>query len=339
MKINKLMVVLSMTAVLAAGALAGCTSDEVSSDAMTSSHEQISTSGTSKTVIKIDGESIPLAEARVYMLNYQNIYGRMYGADVMSKEDKVKDFTEYIKDISITTLARTVTMSKLADEQELSLDATTLEEIEKVAGEYYSSLNDTEKEYLGVSESDINDMYVDYALANKVYENLTKSVNLEVSDDEARVMRAKRIFVSSDEALKKVKKALNNNTEFDVVASEYNEKADLDINISRGDLPDEVISVAFALENDEISEPVAADGGYYIIKCINKFDDELSQANKVIIADARKTDAFDKVYNEYKSQIRTSLVDRVWNKEILYSDDALLSDSFFQIYEDHFKTE
>lgn len=61
-----------------------------------------------------------------------------------------------------------------------------------------ASLTEDEIAYMGVSESDIKEYYEHYALAQKVYHSLTKAVNEEVSDDEARVMEIMQIFVSDE---------------------------------------------------------------------------------------------------------------------------------------------
>ena len=310
--------------------LAGCgsTAQTFSSDSQSTSF-----SGTGHTVMKVDGDLIPLSQARVYELNYQNIYGRMYGADMMENTENASDFNDFVKDVSITALARTITMSKLAENQEVSLDASELKAISDAAKEYYASLNDTEREYIGADEDDIASMYEDYALANHVYEKLTDSVNAEVSDDESRIMRVKRIYITDESKAKKAKKELDNGTDFDVVASEYNEKDDLDIAIGRGDFSDSIVTAAFNLEDDEISDILEDNGVWYILKCVNKFDEELSESNKLIIANERKSEAFNKVYDEYRDGIRVTLVDKVWDSEAISKNPDLVSDSFFSVYE------
>ena len=74
-----------------------------------------------------------------------------------------------------------------AKEKEMELSEEEKEKIAQAAEEYFASLTEDEIVYMGVSESDIKEYYEHYALAQKVYHSLTKAVNEEVSDDEARV--------------------------------------------------------------------------------------------------------------------------------------------------------
>ncbi len=53
-------------------------------------------------------------------------------------------------------------------------------------------------------------------------------------------------------------------------------------------MPKEVEDIAFNLNDDEISESIATEDGYYFIKCINKFNQELTDANKDKIVKKRE---------------------------------------------------
>ena len=317
----------SMFAAGCADSSATIVSDDISA------YEAEITKGSNKTLMKIDGDQIPLSYARVYILNYQNIYGRMYGADVMSNSAQAESFTDYVKDLSLTALAKTYTMSLLATYQGITLGADELSVISEAAAEYYSSLSEEEIEYLGVDEDDIGQLYKEYALAQKVYDKITESVNLEVSDDESRIMQAKQIFVTSEEDAKSVAKALKKGSDFDVVAAQYNEADTVDVTFGRGDMPDEVIQAAFELDDDEISGKIETDDGYYFIKCVNKFDESLSEERKTVIAKERKENAFNEVYDEFKASISSRIEASVWNSEALVSNEALQSDSFFEVFE------
>lgn len=91
-----------------------------------------------------------------------------------------------------------VCLDQLAKEKEMELSEEEKEKTAQAAEEYFASLTEEETAYMGVSESDIKEYYEHYALAQKVYHSLTKAVNEEVSDDEARVMEIMQIFVSDE---------------------------------------------------------------------------------------------------------------------------------------------
>ena len=150
---------------------------------------------TDKQVFKINKTACGLKEARVYLTNYQNIYGTAYGIDLWKHDFGENSLEKYVKDITLEKLAYVVTMDLLAESQGVALTEEEMAQAGEAAKEYYASLSQEEIEYLGVTESDILEYYSHYALARKLYQSLTSSVNEEVSDDEARVIEMMQIFV------------------------------------------------------------------------------------------------------------------------------------------------
>ncbi len=296
--------------------------------------EVVFTSGvSSRDVFKIGGDSYHLAEAKVYLANYQNIYGKSYGIDLWEQGFQKKKLEKYVKEVALSEMTKIVCMDLLAQDQEITLTEEEQKKVSDAAAVYYESLNDAEKSYMEVSESDIVSMYQDYALAHKVYRSLTESVNEEVSDDEARIMEAMQIYVKSQEKADEVEAKLKAGEDFAAVASNYNQKPAIEITFGRGELPEEVEKAAFELDNEEISDCIQADEGYYFIKCTNKFNEELTDANKSNIVDAREKAAFDDVYEEFISGLASNLNEKVWDGIELVTDGSIVTDSFFEVIE------
>lgn len=296
--------------------------------------EVVITSGVgSKDVFKIGGDSCNLTEAKVYLANYQNIYGKYYGIDLWQQGFQKKKLKKYIKEIALSEMTKIICMDLLAENQGISLTEEEKQNAKDAAAEYYQSLNEAELEYTGASEADIASMYEDYALANKVYQSLTKSVDEEVSDDEARIMEAMQIYVNSKEKADEAVAKLAAGEDFAAVASNYNEKPVIDITFGRGELPKEVEQAAFELDDGEVSDCIATEDGYYFMKCINKFDEELTDANKSNIVEAREKAAFDDVYEEFVSGLASNLNETVWEEISFVTDGSITTDSFFETIE------
>lgn len=145
-------------------------------------------------VFRIGNVSCGLKEAKVYLVNYQNIYGTAYGLDLWQHDFGDSSLENYVKNITMQELAQVVCLDQLAKEKEMELSEEEKEKIAQAAEEYFASLTEEEIAYMGVSGSDIKEYYEHYALAQKVYHSLTKAVNEEVSDDEARVMEIMQIL-------------------------------------------------------------------------------------------------------------------------------------------------
>ena len=286
-------------------------------------------------VFKIGGSACGLKEARVYLTNYQNIYGTAYGVDLWKHDFGVDSLVDYVKAVTMEELTRVYCMDLLAESREMSLSEEEKEAVSSAAREYYDSLSEEEHTYLGVSESDIEEYYSHYALAQKLYNSLTNEVNAEVSDDEARVMEIMQIFVTDAGKAAEVSAKLQGGDDFASVANNYNELAAIQVTISRDDVPKEVEEVAFAMDNNQVSGEIAVENGYYFIKCLNKYNEELTEANKSNIVEKREKEAFDDVYNEYVSSLNSSLNEELWKEIKLNTDGTIMTNSFFEVFLKH----
>ena len=202
----------------------------------------------------------------------------------------------------------------------------------QAAEEYFSSLTEEEKEYMGVSESDIRDYYEHYALAQKLYTSLTGAVNEEVSDDEARVMELMQIYVSDSRKADEVAAKLGAGEDFASVANNYNEAGSIQITASRDDLPAEVSAAAFQMDNDQMSGKIEAENGFYFIKCLNKYNQEHPEANKTNIVEKREKEAVDDVYNEYTESLTSSINEKVWDALEPETGSGMQTNSFFETF-------
>lgn len=287
----------------------------------------------SQDVLRIGDDSCKLSEARLYLANYQNIYGKSYGIDLWKQGFQPEKLEAYIKEIAFSEMTKIVCMDLLAEEQGISLTAEELENVREAAAQYYGSLNEDERSYTGISEADVVTMYADYALASKVYRSLTRGVDAEVSDDEARIMEAMQIYVREKSEADEIEAMLASGEDFAAIASNYNKKPVTEITFGRGDMPEEVEKAAFELDNGEMSGCIAAEDGFYFIKCSNKFNEELTDANKSNIVEEREKAAFDDVCEEFVSGLSFQMNDKLWEETELITDGSITTDSFFEIIE------
>ena len=276
-------------------------------------------------------------QARLFLCNYQNLYGNAYGVNLWDYDFEGDSLEEYVKNITLDELTKIVCMDIVSQEQEIALTEKEHKQVKKAAEEYYKSLNDDELSYMKVSQSDVVEIYENYALAEKLYKNLTEGVNTEVSDDDARVIRIQQICVSDKKNAVAVSEKLAAGDEFETVAGEYSTCTTSQLTVSRGELPEELEEVAFELANDEISQAVKTTGGYYFIKCINKFEEDLTEANKVNILNQREKEQFNDVYEDFVGNAVFYLNEDVWNEIKIDKSLDIKTDSFFEIYDKYFE--
>ena len=281
----------------------------------------------------LDKSACSLKEAKVYLANYQNIYGTAYTIDLWQHDFGDASLLDYVKDITLEELTRVYTMDLLAQSQEVTLSEDETAKVAEAAKEYYASLSEDETAYMDVAEADIAEYYTHYALAQKLYHSLTNGVNEEVSDDEARVMEIMQIYVTDEDRAHEVEQKLAQGDDFASVANNYNELSAIQVTVSRDDLPDEVEEVAFQLDDNAVSGMIAAGNGYYFIKCLNKYNEELTEANKSNIVEKREKEAFDDVYNEFVASLSSRLNTDLWDGIELTTDGSIQTNSFFAVFE------
>ena len=301
-------------------------------------NKDVVVSGTlnNKQVFQIGDTTCGIKEAKVYLVNYQNIYGTAYGLDLWEHDFGEESLEEYVKEITLDELVQVVCMNQLAKAQEMELSEEENSLAAEAAKEYYATLNDDEIDYMGVSESDICEYYQHYALAQKLYSSLTSEVNEEVSDDEARVMEVMQIFVSDEANASEVERKLAAGEDFAGVANNYNELSSIQLYISRDSVPDEVEEAAFVLDNNEISGKITVENGYYFIRCLNKYHVEMTEANKENIVEKREEAAFDDVYDAFVSSLGSNINEALWEELNLDTESEIKTDSFFTVFEKYF---
>ena len=190
---------------------------------------------------------------------------------------------------------------------------------------------------MGVDLDDVKLSYQKYAIAEKLYATLTQGVNEEVSDDEARVICVQQIFVSSQERAVEVQNKLANGDDFASVASNYNEKDSIEITVKRGDYPSEVDRAAFNLDNGQQSGMITTAEGYYFVKCLSKYEEELTELNKIDIIAQRQKQQFDDVFHEFIVASEFDLNEQIWKDIDLDISGTIQTDSFFKVYDKYFK--
>lgn len=316
----------AMAAVLAIGS-SGC---RVGDDEVT-----ISRGMADDEVFLIDGKVCTLPVMKLLLLNNMNLHGESYGIDLLQNEDlKVqKKFEQYIKKTSMDEITRVYSMVALANAQGVTLTDEQKELAQWAGEDCFQSLTDEEVSYLSVTQEQVQDIYEKYALADKLYQVLVQDVNEEVSDDEARVMEIRQIYTTNEEQAREAVADLKEEMEFSTVAANYNEADEIMLTLQRGMLPQEAETVAFSMENGEISDLIETDQGYYIFYCDNKFDEEQTQIHKQDIVEQRKQEAFHTVYDPFVETISSKLNERVWADISIREMEQFAFADFHVIYE------
>lgn len=313
-------------------------------------------------IFRIESISCKLPEIMVYLTNSQNQYEGVFGSEIWAANVEGITLEQNVKDTALARIAQIKTMNLLADQHGVELSEQEAELARQAGAFYYQSLNETEREKMGVTESNIYTLYAEYALANKVYNYIIKDINPEISDDEARTITVQHLLIKTytldgtgaaigysqsakAEAYEKAKEALKlakEGTDFEELIKKYSE--DNYVNTSngiysfgKGDMEDAFEEAAFNLGKDEISDIIETEYGYHVIKCINTFNKEETDANKIKIMAQRKKEVFGQEYDTFVNSLTRQLNEELWDNVTFIHDQNVKTADFFDVYSEFFK--
>lgn len=311
-------------------------------------------------VFRIGDESCSKAEIMVYLTTTQNQYENVYGAEIWNTSLDGVTLEENVKETVLAKIAQIKTMYLLALEKELSLEEQEEELVKLAASEYYESLNEVEIQQMGVDLETIEVLYREYALADKVYQYIIQDINPEISDDEARTITVQHIFIrtwTTDGAGNKItysdtakqaayekaceirEMAVSGEHDFTELASKYSEDSNITYSFGKGEMDEAYEAAAFLLETGEVSQVIETEAGYHIIKCLNTFNREETDANKLKIVEERRNEAFGQEYDRFVETLVRNLNQKLWDEITLIHDSEVTTATFFEVYAEYFPGE
>ncbi|MBQ3546424.1 MAG: peptidylprolyl isomerase [Lachnospiraceae bacterium] len=285
-------------------------------------------------LFKIDGSAFKVSEAMVYLTTEKNLYEESYGSEIWTKSIGDITFEEYVKNSVKNRLAEIKTLNLLAKEKKIKLSNEEKEIAKNDAKEYFSGLTKEEKKYMDIDEDTVYKVYKEYRLAEKVYTELVKDVNPEISDADAKVIKVAAIYAKTytiDSAEKRVEytaeekesakknitkllDTINNGEDFMTIAANNTDADQVEYQFGKGDMIKEFEEVAFALKAGQVSGVIETPDGYYVIKCINDYLEDETQKNKETLIQEEKNKAFKDIYNPFVEKLSSQFNEKAWEK-------------------------
>lgn len=310
-------------------------------------------------VFRIEEISCTLPEMMVYLTNTQNQYESVFGTEIWERDLEGITLEESVKEIVLAKVAQIKTMNLLAEDYQVYLDESELEKVAQAAETYEQLLTDYEKEILDVDKETIQIMYEEYARADKVYDYLIKDINPEISDDEARTITVQHILIktyakdgtgtkieySEEEKQKAYQRAVTvlqkvkdtENYSFEELVREYNEDSVSTYSFRKGEMDPVFEETAFCLEKGECSDIIETEYGYHIIKCLNTFDRDETEKNKMEIVETRKKEVFGEKYDIFVEKLARKLNEKLWKEIYFIHDENVTTADFYKVYNQYFQ--
>lgn len=290
----------------------------------------------------IDGnkeiKSYSLAQSMIIVATERNRYEAAFTGEIWDVTlENGSTFDTYLLTQVKTFLQNMKTMTLLAKDQEISLTSAEKTQIRSLAETYYEGLTEDDISYMGIRLDDVITMYQEYYLTNKVVHELTRELDLEVSDSEAKVITIQQMELTDpDTAATVLEKAMAEGADFDAIAREYTGGNARQRQLARDDEESSFEQAAFALAAGEISPVVISDGKYYILRCVSDYDEAATAERKTWLYKERKNQVFKQIYNQFQASRPLDFSDEVWDDIALNPQKLSTTTNFFDLYQEEF---
>lgn len=313
----------------------------------------------------VNKETMTLPEAKLLLMTELARYRNLYGEEMLSRQFGGQTLEESVKESTLSLLGKILVMDEMADKYQIRLSQEDEDNIVSASAEYAASLTEEEQAFTGATESDVQQLFEKALLADRVYAELTGEQNIEVSDDEARVVTVRHIFIKTDSSgstadtsgsqdeeasaddsqtqaagdaysrAMAVFDQLQQGADFDSMAQQYSDDTQEEYQVARGDVDEKLEEVLFSLDTGELSTVQQNSTGYHIFLCVNNFDRDATEQNKQKLLEERRWAAFEQTYNAFAKDQVCQFSQRKWDA-ITLDGEEITNTGLYDVYRSWF---
>lgn len=284
-----------------------------------------------------DTSGFPDAQTMLIITTEANRYRTVYTDQIWQVQvGEEESFQLYLLEQIRTFLKEVKTMNLLADERGIQLTGQEKEQLRQLSSEFYQSLTEADRECIGASEEDVYAMYGAYHRANRLVDEVTKNVDLEISDSEARVMKVQELCLETEESAQEAFHQLSEEgTNFSSVARAIREEGYKEESVGRGERSAAYETAVFSLEDGQLSQPFADGDSWYLVKCVDSYDEDATLERKERLALQRKNQAFRRIYDTFAGEHPVEIQGSIWENVDLTEMGQSTTVDFFERYQEY----
>ena len=283
-------------------------------------------------VMTVDGTEIGYRECMLYLQAAKQEYENAYGDGIwqyMLDADGTT-FGEQVKNRTLEQVIYVKIVCAQAKKLGIELDSEEKSRVAERTEEYMGKAEYSTLALYGIARKDVEQVYVDTALAQKVYDSVTLNVDTDISNAEVAQKHLQSLVLKNyheDELGNRtpltVQGLIATLDRFDALYEEAKETKDfyslayantedktyLDVMVGEGELPED-LQEAYRLETGEAMQ-IRTDNGYYLFYCVSGYDEDATIAKKEELIALRQEEAFKKLYEEWRSEAEVKMNDEI----------------------------
>jgi PPIC-type PPIASE domain. len=286
-------------------------------------------------VLSVGSVKVTYKEALIYMYQLKEEYEPSVGSDIWNfKLENGKTFEEYAKEEVIKEITQLKIIKQKAAEMGVVLENDEKDELNQMAAKYVKGIPEKEKEQYGITQELMEQIYYDNQIASKMFDITTNVVNTNISDEQAKQItiqylmvmtngedkNGKQIDMSGDEianahkrAVKLLKEAKKADS-FYKFAEANTDDYDVELTFGKSDMPTEFGKEAFQLKKGEYSKLIQTESGFYILYCVNDFNEDATKMKKEDMIEQNQNKTFENTYAKWAKQYGVNVSAGLWNQ-------------------------
>ncbi len=290
--------------------------------------------GNTDLVVTVGDNKVYLDEAMVYANSVRYQYESMYGTDIWGVSLGETTLEQQVKQSVIDQLTYLKICNDKAKELGITLTEDEKTEVDDLVKQFIESNEASEAPDKTITTELMTKVYTENYLANHVFEESTKDINTDVSDDEAKQITIQHLLVltstqnedgtttpfSDEEKAKALEKAEGfladgkKAEDFKAFAEEKTEDpGGVEYTFGKGEMDPAFEEAAYALKTGEFSGVVETTYGYHILYCVSDFDADATATKKEEIINQKLQEEFGVIYEGWEPNYKVTVNDEVWN--------------------------
>ena len=284
-------------------------------------------------VVTIDGAAVGYREAMLYLQAAKQEYESAYGGDIwkyMLNEDGTT-LGEWVKNQTLEQILYVKIVCAQAKRLGIELDSEEKNRVAERTEEYMGRAEYETLALYGIARKDVERVYSDTMLAQKIYDSVTLNVDTDISNDEAAqkhlqslmlknyhedelgnrsALTVQELIAALDRFDKLYKDAQETTDFYSLAYANTEDKQYLDVMVGEGDLPAE-FAAAYGLAEGEAMQ-IRTDSGYYIFYCVSEYDEDATVAKKEELIALRQEEEFKKLYEDWRGETKIEMNEVIW---------------------------
>lgn len=308
-------------------------------------------------LFRVEDVSCTEQEARLFLMNQKNRYEAAYGKNIWNVPVGEENLAAYMEEQLKNFLFQLKCMVLMARDRGIALSGEEKSRAEAAAADYLAAIGSEASSYVNISPEELTGLYEEYRLAELLVEQVTASVQDEISDDEARIIEVQQIVFRrtrqgedgtvvplTDQEEKEVRsraagvaaRAAQGDS-FGNLQEIYSDEEAGSIRVGRYDVEESWEEAVFPLTPGQVSSLIETDEAFYVVRVVSNLLPEETQANKEVIRERRRAEVF---YREYEAFLAGDLLilraQDGWGKLSFDGSVPECAEDFCAVYEEVF---